>query len=195
MTKVAKPKIGRPRSEVSQEAILRATHELLNEKGAAGMSVEAIAKRAKVGKTTIYRWWPSMADIVLELVLDDAKKKIAIPVAGTFEENLKEFLRQSMKAVRQWGGVHLRFLMAHAQKDEAFRERFRENFIMQRRGVHKDMLRQSKFAESVSDQKIKFLMDMIFGAMWYRLLIGHAVMDEDFADELAVMAAGYLKNI
>ena len=45
---------------------MNATNDMLNEKGGVGLTIEAIAKRAGVGKPTIYRWWPSMADIVLD---------------------------------------------------------------------------------------------------------------------------------
>lgn len=177
-------KIGRPRSEASQEAILNATNELLNEKGAAGLTVEAIARQAKVGKTTIYRWWPTLADIVLELLLNHAAATIKAPELEGLEDNLRHFLRQSMKAINDWGGVHLRFLMAHAQKDEEFRSRFRENFIKQRRKALGEVIASST-RKPVSEKKLNFLLDIIFGAMWYRLLIGHALMDDDFADELA----------
>ena len=66
---MTKAKAGRPRSEKSQEAVIQAAHALLRETGGAGLTVEAIARRAGVGKATIYRWWPSLADIVLEVGL------------------------------------------------------------------------------------------------------------------------------
>ncbi len=128
-----KPKIGRPRSEQSREAILNATHRLLNELGGAGLTIEAIAREAGVGKPTIYRWWPSMADIVLEALLHQAEAAIPVPSCGSCAEALRRFLRQSLIAINEGAGVHLRFLMAQAQQDEAFRERFRDGFVSRRR--------------------------------------------------------------
>lgn len=181
---MAKVKAGRPRSEKSREAIINATHDLLNEQGGAGLTIEAIARRAEVGRPTIYRWWPTVADIVLEVVLRQADKDIAVPACKSLRETLQGFLRQSMHAI-DWGGVHLRFLMAHAQLDEEFRGRFRDNFVAKRRAVLRSIFRQAMERGQVgSGHDLNLLVDIVFGAMWYRLLVGHAPMDECFADEL-----------
>lgn len=188
-------KMGRPRCEKAQQAIMQATHELLNEQGGAGLTIEAIAKRAKVGKPTIYRWWPSLADIVLEVVLRQADTDIAVTPFESLEKTLRDFLRQSMKATVDWGGAHLRFLIAHAQKDESFRERFRNNFTAKRRSVLQSIFLEAiKCGEINSEQNLAMLVDLIFGAMWYRLLVGHAPMDEPFADELTELAISITRS-
>lgn len=182
---MAKAKVGRPRSEVAQEAIIKATHELLNEEGGAGLTIEAIAKRAKVGKPTIYRWWPSLADIVLEVVLQQADKRIPVPEYTSLAVTLGEYLQQAVAAL-DWGGEHLRFLMAHAQKDEAFRERFREHYVAQRRAALSSILVKAQESGELSrDLSAEFVVDMVFGAMWYRLLTGHAPVDDIFAANMA----------
>ena len=56
---------GRRRSEASRKAILDATYELLKAVGFHQMSIEGVASRAGVGKTTIYRWWSSKGVLVL----------------------------------------------------------------------------------------------------------------------------------
>ena len=50
---------GRPRSETSKKSILNAVNRLLLHSSVKALSIEAIAKKAGVGKTTIYRWWPN----------------------------------------------------------------------------------------------------------------------------------------
>lgn len=182
---MTKAKIGRPRSEKSQEAVIKATHELLHELGGAGLTIEAIARRANVGKPTIYRWWPTLADIVLEAILLQADTKITVLPFESLQETLNQFLKQSMKSITDGDGAHLRFLMAHAQKNEDFRGRFRDNFTAQRRTVLNSIFLQAKEHGQISPaQNLEMLIDIVFGTMWYRLLIGHAPMDESFADEL-----------
>jgi len=182
---MTKSNIGRPRSTRSQEAIITATDLLLQEKGGTGLTIEAIAKRAGVGKPTIYRWWPSLADLVLEVLLHQADAQIGVPQFRSLRETLGQFLRQSMKVIADGAGVHLRFLMAYAQQNDAFRERFRENFTAKRRAVLRSLfLEAARRGQIGSERDLDLLVDIVFGAMWFRLLIGHGAMDESFADEL-----------
>src|SRR5437763_12525113 len=67
----------RRRSEKSRTAIVTATRELLLERGFDGLSIEAVAARAGVGKQTIYRWWPSRPALVADVMLEDADKILA----------------------------------------------------------------------------------------------------------------------
>lgn len=72
----------RRRSEKSRLAIVNATKEILLERGFDGLSIEAVAARAGVGKQTIYRWWPSRPALVADVLLEDADK-ILRPVDHT----------------------------------------------------------------------------------------------------------------
>jgi len=189
---MTKAKTGRPRSEKAREAVLAATRELLSENEGGALSIEAIARRGKVGKPTIYRWWPSIADIVLEAMLHEADESIPVPGAAPLADSLRCFLRDSMQSLNDGAGVHLRFLMAHAQKDTEFRDRFRGKFVSKRRAVLRSVFEQADTEErSLDAGKLDLLVDVVFGAMWYRLLTGHGPLDEKFADELAELAAGF----
>ena len=190
---MASGRLGRPRSEKSREAVLRAAHELLVVGGGAALSIEAIAKRAEVGKTTIYRWWPTLADIVLEALLRQADEDIPVQDSECLQTTLQEFLRLSTKAVAEGAGVHLRFLMAQAQQDEAFRERFRDRFVAKRRAVLVSILQRAvERGQADSAYDLELMVDLVFGAMWYRLLVGHAPMDEPFAEELTELVMGVI---
>lgn len=183
-----KSNTGRPRSEKSQDAIIQATTDLLKEEGSLGLTIETIAKRAGVGKPTIYRWYPSLADVVLEALLGKAKKVVPVPTFTSLLETLVIFLKSSMEAIVDGNGDYLRFLMAYAQKDDAFRERFRENFVSERRDVLKGIFTQAMGAGEIGLQvNLDMLVDIVFGAMWYRLLVGHSPLNSDFAEQLANM--------
>ena len=60
------PRAGRPRSERAQTAVLGAVVALLDEVGYQHLTVEAVAARAGVGRTTVYRWWPTKAALVVD---------------------------------------------------------------------------------------------------------------------------------
>lgn len=70
---VVQRKRGRPRSEASRVAVLKAAAELLDVDQISfdALTVERIASRARVGKQTIYRWWPNKAGVVLDAIIDD----------------------------------------------------------------------------------------------------------------------------
>ena len=59
---------GRPRSAQAHRAILDATIELFVESGYEGLSIEGVAARAGVGKTTIYRRWSSKEDLIVDAI-------------------------------------------------------------------------------------------------------------------------------
>ena len=182
---MAKTRTGRPRCEKAREAALGAAHELLRENGPGGLTVEGVAARAKVGKPTIYRWWPTLADLVLETLLDRAEAEVPVPDTGGLEAELREFLRRSMDSLSGDVADHLRFLMAQAQRDEEFRARFRENFVAGRRAALRSIfLRGAQNGQARPGLDPEIPVDLVFGAMWYRLLTGHAPLDRDFADQL-----------
>ncbi|MFT4231164.1 MAG: TetR/AcrR family transcriptional regulator [Leucobacter sp.] len=86
---------GRPRSEASRQAILEAARALTREVGYEKVTVEAIARRAGVGKQTVYRWWPSKAEVVAEAVIDGSMARFpeAVPDTGDLRADLQAWLR------------------------------------------------------------------------------------------------------
>ena len=76
-TDLTQGSLPRRRSEKSRTAIVNATRELLLERGFDGLTIEAVAARAGVGKQTIYRWWPSRPALVADVMLEDADTILA----------------------------------------------------------------------------------------------------------------------
>lgn len=192
---MGKTKTGRPRSETARTAILDAALALLNEEGAAALTVEGVARRAGVGKPTIYRWWPSLADVVLEGLLRRAETAVPVPPFTTLGQTLRRFMRLSMDALADDASVPLRYLMAHAQQDRVFRARFRENFVAERRTALRSIfLQASTTGELPAGQDPDLLVDILFGALWYRLLTDHAPLDRTFADALTDLVLTAVHN-
>src|SRR5690348_10328195 len=81
------------RSEAAREAILRAADDLLAEKGFAGVTVEGIARAAGVAKQTIYRWWSSKTDVLMDAFVEDAAADLEPADAGSLESDLRVHLR------------------------------------------------------------------------------------------------------
>src|SRR6266571_1975018 len=125
---------GRKRSEQSRMAILAAAYELAGEIGYARLTIEGIAARSGTGKQTIYRWWPSKGDVVLDALATKADLHVPIPDEGSYPADLRAFLLASFALGRQSQLIEvLRALMAQAQIDPAFWQRFRNAFLQRRR--------------------------------------------------------------
>lgn len=73
---------GRPRSARAHQSVVRATLELFGDAGFHGLTVEAVAARAGVARTTVYRWWPSKVALLLE-ALATLWQQAPVPNTGT----------------------------------------------------------------------------------------------------------------
>jgi AcrR family transcriptional regulator len=163
---------------------------VLEEGGLAAASIEAIAARAGVGKQTIYRWWPTRGAIMLEALRTRAEMEIAIPDRGSVEEDLAKFLSATFALLRGRHGPLVAGLMAEAQTDAEFHAVFRESFINARRQAMRTIFERGRDRGQVArDVDVEVLVDLVYGAMWYRLLVGHAKLSEGFAVELAAHIA------
>lgn len=183
--RVAAPpaRTGRKRSEASRQAILAAALDLLRECGYGGLTVDGLASRAGVGKQTIYRWWSSKAAVVFEALAEEVATISPHGPTGDREADVAAFLTAVFRSLR---GAHslgpaMRGLMAEAQLDPEFADAFRA-FLAQRREALRVVIDPSA---SIEDARVATIIDMVFGAMWYRLLVDHAKLDAKFARALA----------
>ncbi|MEU6711354.1 TetR/AcrR family transcriptional regulator [Nonomuraea sp. NPDC046802] len=177
-------RLGRPRSEATRKAILVAALEELDERDYAALTIDGIARRAGCGKQTIYRWWPSKADVVLEALLERADTTIAIPDEGSLSDDLLAFLTATFRQRGQ--RPTLIGLMAHALLDPVFATEFKEKFLFKRRAALRVILdRAAARGEIAADADIELLMDVAYGVLWYRLLLDHAPLDEPAGSRLA----------
>jgi AcrR family transcriptional regulator len=164
---------------------------LAAEVGYSGLTIEGIAARAGVGKQTIYRWWPSKADVLLEA--GAAKADLYVPVTdhGSYRADLRAFLEASyaLGNLPQLADV-LRALMAEAQLDREFGDRFRVSFLERRRdalGVITSRARQRGDLPDHPEPAI--VADIVFGTIWYRTLATRQPFDAGLVDDLIAVLA------
>lgn len=182
---------GRPRSSATHNAILRAAADLLEQESYARISIERIAAEAKVGKQSIYRWWDSKADVVLEAYTDRVLKSLPpLRPSGDAFTDLESLLRRFFDATRIPAvGRTVRSLIAEAQLDPEFRAKFYGLFVLTRRSMMRQVLEggltSGQFRREVD---VDLVLDIIYGAFWYRLLSGtEDAIDDAFARRLVEM--------
>lgn len=181
-----RPHTGRRRNEAARRAVLDATWEILRERGADGLTIDAIAKWANVGRQTIYRWWPSRAAIVFEAARESARMIVpSEPDTGSLHGDLRAFLRASYAgAARPDAAPVLRAMASEALRDEAFGQALRE-FTAERRRVLQALLER----HGASKAQAELLADLAFGLLWYRTIVGHRRPDRRAADATAELLA------
>ena len=163
----ANPRAGSPRrrSEKSRTAIVTATRELLLERGFDGLTIEAVAARAGVGKQTIYRWWPSRPALVADVMLEDADK-ILTPVEHTDDlaTDLVSWVRKlttTLTSAR--GSAMLRTLTVAGMEHEDTKTKLRAGFS---KPLH-DSVRMRLLAAGIDDSTADSAADAIVGGVVY----------------------------
>jgi AcrR family transcriptional regulator len=179
---------GRPRDPGREAAILDAARALLAERGFEALSIEGVAARAGVGKQTIYRRWPGKADLLFAAFKADAEVRVVLAEGGSLRADLEIFLTRTLAALRG-SAPGLRALMAQAQLDPAFRRAFDDAFVAHRRHALAGLILRHLGNGEAARAETAVVVDMIYGAIWYRLLLGHGRLGPAFARDLAAAAA------
>ncbi|SRR6185437_1460898 len=183
---------GRKRSEESRLAILAAAMELVGEVGFGGLTIEGIAARAGTGKQTVYRWWPSKADVLLDGLATQADLHIPIPDEGSYAADIQTFLADSFALGRDQRVERvLRALMAQAQIDAEFGERFRAEFLRRRRDALAVIVdRARERGDLPANPPPDLIADIVFGVIWYRVLAAHRPLYDGLPGELTATLTG-----
>jgi AcrR family transcriptional regulator len=188
-----RPHTGRRRNDAARDAILDATFDLLRAQGTGGVTIDAIAEAAGVGRQTIYRWWPTKGAVLAEAMTRGARAIASPRATGSFREDLQCFLADSFAGLQDPGTRRaLRQLASAAVHDEHASEVLAE-FTAQRRAALRILLEQGVTGGDIAARAdLGMLVDLAYGVLWYRLLIGHAPLDAQAAADRAAhhIAAG-----
>ena len=176
---------GRPRSEKARRAILAATRDLMEQGGLTAVTMEGIAQRAGVGKPTIYRYWANRYEVAMTALMEVAEPTSAKPRAQEPLQALKQQLRQVARLFGSALGRGVTSILASADSDTEVAKAFRNHFIQARRDEGRAYLQAAVAAGELRDDvDLEVALDLIYGALFYRLLMGHAALGPRDADRL-----------
>jgi AcrR family transcriptional regulator len=176
--------IGRPRDERADRAILRATLELIAERGVHGFRTEDVAARARVGKGAIYRRHPSKDDLVMASVAALVDEEIVVPDTGSTRADLLALMREAVELYRGSlpGRLMPNLVSAMAEGPELARV-VREGFLIRRRSALAEVLRRGvERGDLRPDVDLELVLDVLGGPLFYRLLITGGPIDEQLAE-------------
>ena len=180
-------RLGRPPGEtaVSHAAIMDAVYELLREKSARDLTMEAVAKRANVGKPTVYKWWPTKAALIMAMFHERLDRPSELPVTVTAEEALRAKMRRLINVVNGLVGKVVRELIAEGQSDpEILREFYEQHVSLRRAAVVEDIERGKALGEFSAETNAELLVDAIVAPVYYRLLLRFAPLTEKYGNDL-----------
>jgi AcrR family transcriptional regulator len=178
---------GRPRSERADKAIIDATLALLVEEGGvAEVTIEAVAARAGVGKTTIYRRWPNKEALII-----DALASLKEPDPELAGVSVRDALISLARALGVEKGDRQRLdvywsVFGHGDKHPELHRRFMRDVVEPRREVMRGVLRRGvETGELRQDLDIDLVMWIIIGAIVHRAkAYGAGPVPDDFAERV-----------
>ncbi|MBT9494501.1 MAG: TetR/AcrR family transcriptional regulator [Paucibacter sp.] len=182
----ARPR-GRPRSMTAHAAILQAARELMALFGPAGVTMEAVAARAGVGKPTVYRWWPDRHAVAMAALMDAQPQAPADKSAPA--QSLAASLTQQMLTIvatfSSANGRNLASLVAASDPHTELSKAFRNHFVLARREEGRVLLQAAlQRGELRADLGLDVTLDLLYGPLFFRLLLGHAPLDATFVEQL-----------
>jgi len=176
---------GRPRSEESRQSILRSTLKLLKQDGFPQLSIEAIAGDANVGKTTVYRWWPTKAALVADAFSASAEEELQFPNTGSVYKDMSLQMRRLIRIFRSERGKVVAAMLAGGQSDPELIEAYRDRFLWpRRRQAYQTLQRGVDRGELPAGSDFDLILDSLYGPILMRFLIRHVKLEESFADEV-----------
>lgn len=189
---------GRPRSDTaaSHGAIMDAVFDLLQHTSARDLTMEAVAKRAGVGKPTLYKWWPSKAALIFAMFHERLADQPDMAPAASAEAALRARVRRLIKALNGQFGKVMAELIAEGQSDPALMHELHEQHIRMRREASIAEVERGKASgEFAAGLNAGLLIDAVIGAIYYRLLMRTAPLDDAYGDMLIDQALlGYRMN-
>ena len=174
---------GRPRCEQTHRAILKAALAELDKTGFRLLTVDSVAARAGVGKTTIYRRWSNKAALVMDAFLTLVGPETEFPAAPRALERIQLQLPIQARFFRGRFGGMIRALLGEAQLDPELARAFRDRWIIPRRQMPRQLLEEAvRQGDLRADIDVEAAIDALYGPLYYRLQIGTGPLSSAFAE-------------
>ena len=170
------------RIERSRDKVLRETYRMLSEQGFSGASIDAIAKQSGVAKTTIYRHWPSRANLLLD-ACSKMGSRIDPPETGSLKQDLTLLLTHLARELKtaRWASI-LPSIVDAAERDPDVANVYKKlhgDLMTPYRTV---LLRAQERGELDKRFRIPDILAITVGPLFYRRWHSREPLNEKFVD-------------
>ena len=178
---------GRPRSEAAEShaAILDSVYELLQEKSVRDLTMDAVAKRACVGRPTLYKWWPTKAALVFALFHERIVDNTEMPTFPTTEAYIRHNVQRLIRDFNGLFGKVMADLIAEGQSEPNVLRELYDQHLSSRRAAGIAAIEHGKSTgEFAPNTDPELLIDAIFGPIYFRLLLRQSPLTEQYGTAL-----------
>lgn len=162
--------IGARRNPASQAAILSAARAVLAEEGYGGFSIDAVSRRAGAGKPTVYRWWKTRADLLMDVYAAE-KAALILPTTADLAHDLTVYTEGLWEF---WGetpsGRTFRALVAEAQGNPEALEALRTKFMPERTRLLRERFAKAVERGQIVAAEVEMRLALYVGFSWYYVL-------------------------
>lgn len=176
-------------------AIRNAVMNELAEVGYGRLSIEAVARRAGVGKTAIYRRWGNKLEMVLEIVSDVAGRSVPLPDTGSFAGDLELLMMIVSRALRhRIASQIIPDLMAEAARNPQIAETLQKALRLHQQSVGDKLVGQAVArGELPEGTDPDVAVDLILGPLYWRLAVARLPMSDDYLEKMIALVTAALR--
>jgi len=175
------------RVERSKKAVLTTTYELLTKSGLSGVSVDEVARRSGVAKTTIYRHWPSRGALLLDACSQLASRP-PVPDTGSVRSDLEQLACRVAVRFREPFATVMPSIIDAAERDKDLAELQSRIHAEMRRALVTVIERAQERGELPKTQDAREMVAGILGPIFYRRYFSREPLDEAFAKKVVERA-------
>jgi AcrR family transcriptional regulator len=177
-------------------AIRNAVMNELAEVGYGRLSIEAVARRAGVGKTAIYRRWSNKLEMVLEIVSDVAGRSVPMPDTGSFAGDLELLMMIVSRALQhRIASQIIPDLMAEAARNPQIAETLQKALRTHQRAVGEKLVGQAVArGELPAGTDPEVAVDLMLGPLYWRLAVARTPLPDDYLEKLSAAVTAALRS-
>jgi AcrR family transcriptional regulator len=176
---------GRPPSKSARRKILKAAHDMLEHGGLLSITMEGVATRARVGKPTVYRQFNNRYELAMAALMEASGDVIPPSSSEDPLDALRTQLLSMAGLFASGTGRHVALMLASGYGETEMSKAFRSHFVQARREEGRALLERAIKTRDIHDGiPIDLVLDLIYGPIFYRLMMGHAPVDARFVSRL-----------
>lgn len=183
--KVSTIVVGRPRNHEMTDSILQAVLELVEEVGFDGVTIDRISERTGASRAAIYRRWSNVPAIIMDAFMAEAAPLIPFERQESIVESFRATMKFAIQVMDGRLGKILGALLGRAQTNPQLLEAVWTGWFKQRREIALGYIREAiRDGELRPDTDANALIDALYGAVFYRLLLGYAPLTDKYIDTI-----------